>query len=239
MLDDRATTDTTEDTPVRLGILISGRGSNCAAIAQAIADGKLKGCEIAIVICNVTGAPGIEAARKFGMPVVTLEGRGREQRDHEEALLALLKKYRVEVVCLAGYRRVLSARFVRNWKGRMLNSHPSLLPSFPGFNATQQALEYGVRIAGCTVHFVEEWVDAGAIILQHAVEVLDSDTEETLASRVLAEQHRAYPEAIARVLSGEYEAVGRRYLRLGKVEAVPPMRSQEAVADTASITAEN
>ena len=214
VLDDRATTDAIEDTPVRLGILISGRGSNCAAIAQAIADGRLKGCEIAVVICNVTGAPGIEVARKFGMPVVTLEGRGREQRDHEEALLALLRKYRVEMVCLAGYRRVLSARFVRNWKGRMLNSHPSLLPSFPSFNATQQALEYGVRIAGCTVHFVDENLDAGPIILQATVAVEDADTADSLSEKILREEHRIYSEAVKLILSEHFKIEGRRVVRL-------------------------
>lgn len=214
-----------ERPPLRLGVLISGNGFNCAAIARAIQEGRLTGCEIAVVVCNVTGAPGVERARQMGLTVITLEGRGREQRDHEEAIQALLRKYRVEMVCLAGYRRVLSARFVRQWKGRMLNIHPSLLPAFPGFNAPQQALEYGVHITGCTVHFVEEWVDAGAIVLQRSVEVLDTDTEDTLKARLREIEQQAYPEAIARVLSGEYEAVGRRYIKLGY--APEPERSRE------------
>jgi phosphoribosylglycinamide formyltransferase-1 len=199
--------------PARLAVLISGRGSNCAAIASAIRDGSLRGCEIAVVISNVPAAPGIEMLKGMGLPVVVLEGRGREQAEHEEAINTLLTKFRVDLICLAGYMRVLSANFVRQWKGRLLNIHPSLLPAFPGLNAQAKALAYGVKFAGCTVHFVDETVDGGVVILQHAVEVLDEDTEKTLSTRLLVEEHAAYPEAIRRVLSGEYEAQGRRYLR--------------------------
>jgi phosphoribosylglycinamide formyltransferase 1 len=202
-----------DDTPklARLGILISGRGTNCLAIAHAIREGHLTGCEIAVVVCNVPGALGIDAARRLGLPVVTLEGRGREQRDHEEAISALLRKFRVDLVCMAGYRRVLSAGFVRQWKGRILNIHPSLLPAFPGREAVQQALDFGARFTGCTIFFVDEQVDGGVIVVQRVVEIDDFDTEHSLHERVLNAQHQSYPEAIQRVLSGEYEAHGRRY----------------------------
>ena len=213
MLTADETTATQEASPklARLGILISGRGTNCQAIAHAIREGRLTGCEIAVVVCNIPGAPGIEAVRRLGIPVVTLEGRGREQRDHEEAISALLRKFRVDLVCMAGYRRVLSAWFVREWKGRILNIHPSLLPAFPGRDALQQALEYGSRYTGCTVSFVDEQVDGGVIVLQRIVEIYDDDTEASLFERELAEEHIAYSEAIQRVLSGDFEIRGRRY----------------------------
>jgi phosphoribosylglycinamide formyltransferase-1 len=196
----------------RIAILISGRGSNCMAIIRAVRDGRLTGCEIAVVVSNIPGAPGIEAARAFGIPVVTLEGRGREQIDHEEAINALLRKFRVDLICLAGYMRVLSADFVREWQGKMLNIHPSLLPAFPGLHAQRQALEHGVLLSGCSVHFVDEAVDGGVLIVQRACEVLPTDTEESLSGRILAEEHLAYVEGLRRVLSGEYEISGRRYL---------------------------
>jgi phosphoribosylglycinamide formyltransferase-1 len=199
-------------TPTRIAILISGRGSNCMAIIRAVRDGRLPNCEIAVVISNVVGAPGIEAARAFNIPVVTLEGRGRKQAEHEEAVSALLVKFRVDLICLAGYMRVLSANFVREWQGKMLNIHPSLLPSFPGLHAQRQALEYGAQIAGCSVHFVDESVDGGILIVQRAIEILPNDTEATLSERLLVEEHIAYVEALRRVLSGEYEVSGRRYL---------------------------
>jgi phosphoribosylglycinamide formyltransferase 1 len=199
-------------TPTRIAILISGRGSNCMAIIRAVRDGRLPNCEIAVVISNVSTAPGIEAARAFNMPVVALEGRGHKQAEHEEAVGALLKKFRVDLICLAGYMRVLSANFVREWAGKMLNIHPSLLPSFPGLHAQRQALDYGVQIAGCSVHFVDESVDGGILIVQRAIDVLPTDTEATLSERLLVEEHIAYVESIRRVLSGEYEIVGRRYL---------------------------
>jgi phosphoribosylglycinamide formyltransferase-1 len=201
--------------PTRIAILISGRGSNCMAILRAVRDGRLPNCEIAVVISNVSAAPGIEAARAFNVPVVALEGRGRQQAEHEEAIGALLVKFRVDLICLAGYMRVLSANFVREWAGKMLNIHPSLLPSFPGLHAQRQALDYGAQIAGCSVHFVNESVDGGILIVQRAIEVLPTDTEKTLSDRILVEEHIAYVEAIGRVISGDYEVVGRRYLPRG------------------------
>ena len=220
--DDISTPVEAERKPARLGILISGRGSNCMAIAQAIHDGRLPNCEIAVVVCNIPGALVIEAARRLGLAVVTLEGRGREQRDHEEAISALLRKFRVDLVCMAGYRRVLSAGFVREWKGRILNIHPSLLPAFPGRDAVQQALDYGAQFTGCTVSFVEEQVDTGVIVLQQVVEIFDDDTESSLFARVLAAEHATYAEAIDRVLSGEFETHGRRYIeRLIPQESTP------------------
>jgi phosphoribosylglycinamide formyltransferase-1 len=182
------------------------------AIARAIRDGRLTGCEIAVVVSNVPGAPGIEAARAFGLPVVTLEGRGREQAEHEEAINTLLRKFRVELICLAGYMRVLSSTFVREWEGRLLNIHPSLLPAFPGLHAQRQALDYGACITGCSVHFVDESVDGGVLILQRAIDIRPDDTEDSLSLRLLDQEHIAYAEAISRVLSGDYEIVGHRYL---------------------------
>jgi len=201
--------------PTRIAILISGRGSNCMAIIRAVRDGRLPNCEIAVVISNVVGAPGIEAARAFNIPVVTLEGRGRKQNEHEEAVNASLQKFRVDLICLAGYMRLLSSNFVREWAGKMLNIHPSLLPAFPGLHAQRQALDYGAQIAGCSVHFVDESVDGGILIVQRAIEVLPTDTEATLSERILVEEHLAYVEAIRRVISGEYEVIGRRYLPRG------------------------
>ncbi len=198
--------------PIRLGILISGRGSNCLAIARSIAEGRLPGCEIGLVVSNIPGAPGVEAVKRLGIPVVSLEGRGREQRDHEDAISALLRKFRIDLVCLAGYRRVLSAGFIRQWKGRILNLQPSLLPAFPGRKAVQQALDYGAQFTGCTVLFVDEQVDGGVIILQRVIDIHDDDTEQSLAEALLPEQHIAYTEAIRRVTSGDYEIRGRRYV---------------------------
>jgi phosphoribosylglycinamide formyltransferase-1 len=201
--------------PTRIAILISGRGSNCMAIIRAVRDGRLPNCEIAVVISNVVGAPGIEAARAFNVPVVTLEGRGRKQNEHEEAVNASLQKFRVDLICLAGYMRLLSSNFVREWAGKILNIHPSLLPAFPGLHAQRQALDYGAQIAGCSVHFVDESVDGGILIVQRAIEILPSDTEGTLSDRLLVEEHLAYVEGIRRVISGEYEVIGRRYLPRG------------------------
>jgi phosphoribosylglycinamide formyltransferase-1 len=199
--------------PIRLGILISGRGSNCLAIARAVAAGHLSGCEIGLVVSNIPGAQGIEAARSLGIPVVTLEGRGREQRDHEEAISALLRKFRIDLICLAGYRRVLSAGFVRQWKGRVVNLHASLLPAFPGHGAARQALDYGAQVTGCTVYFVDEQVDGGVIILQRIIDIQETDTEQSLAEALLPLQHIAYTEAIRRIVSNDFEIRGRRYVR--------------------------
>jgi phosphoribosylglycinamide formyltransferase-1 len=219
-----------EDKPkARLGILISGRGSNCMAIAHAIAEGHLIGCEIGVIVSNIPGAPGVETAKAFGIPVITLEGRGREQRDHEEAISALLRKFRIDLVCMAGYRRTLSVGFLREWRNRILNIQPSLLPSFAGAHAAQQALDFGAQFTGCTVFFVDER-DAGPIVLQRIVPIHDTDEETDLLERLLPEQHIAYIEAIRRVVSGEYEVQGKRYVR------IPPQFSyiQSPIEETLS-----
>ena len=197
----------------RIGILLSGRGSNFLAIHQAIRDGRLPGAEIAVVLSNKADAPGLAAARELGLPAhhIPVAGRTPVQRDAE--FIAKLRDYGVDLVCLAGYMRIVSPEFVAAFPERILNVHPSLLPSFPGLDAQQQALKFGAKVAGCTVHFVDEAVDHGVIILQRAVEVLDDDTAETLSARILVEEHKAYPEAINRVLSGDYEAQGRRFVR--------------------------
>ena len=198
--------------PHRIGILLSGRGSNCVAIARAIDSGGLPGCEIAVVVSNVPGAPGIDIARSLGLPVVAIEGRGREQREHEHTIGALLRKFRVDLVCLADYRRVLSTGFIRDWTGCILDIHPSLLPAFPGRDAEAQALDHGAQIAGCTVQLVDDTIDGGVIVLQRAVAVRDNDDEASLTERILAQEQIAYPEAIRRVLSGKYEVRRRRYV---------------------------
>lgn len=199
--------------PIRLGILLSGRGSNFLAIAESIRAGRLPGVEITIVISNVAEAPGIEAAAELGLPHAVLVSKGRKRAEHDADVVALLKEHKVDLVCLAGYMRLLSREFVAAFPHRILNIHPSLLPAFPGLDAQQQAFDYGVKVAGCTVHFVDEELDHGAILLQRTVPVLDSDDAHTLADRILAEEHIAYTEAIARVAGGEYEVRGRRYVR--------------------------
>jgi phosphoribosylglycinamide formyltransferase 1 len=200
--------------PKRLGILLSGRGSNFLAIAARIREGKLPGAEIALVVSNVAEAAGLAAARELGLPTVLLVSKGRPRAEHDRDVAACLREHRVDLVCLAGYRRLLSPEFVAAFANRILNIHPSLLPAFPGLDAQQQALEYGVKVAGCTVHFVDEHLDHGAIILQRAIPVLESDDRNSLAERILAEEHLAYAEAIGRVLSGRWEVRGRRYVLL-------------------------
>ena len=197
--------------PVRLGILLSGRGSNFLAIAQSIREGRLKGVEIAVVISNVAEAPGLAAAANLGLPHHAIVSRGRPRAEHDADLTACLRAHGVDLVCLAGYMRLLSHEFIAAFPNRILNIHPSLLPAFPGLEAQRQAFDYGVKVAGCTVHFVDEQLDHGAIVLQHAIPVLDSDDAHSLAARILVEEHLAYPEAIARVTSGEYEIQGRRF----------------------------
>jgi phosphoribosylglycinamide formyltransferase-1 len=201
------------DQPVRLGILLSGRGSNFVAIVEAIREGRLTGVEIAIVISNVADAPGVAKARDLGLPAEVFVSKGRKRAEHDADLIACLTAHRVRLVCLAGYMRLLSPEFVAAFRNRILNIHPSLLPAFPGLEAQRQAFDYGVKIAGCTVHFVDEHLDHGAIVLQRAIPVLDDDDAHSLATRILAEEHLAYPEAIARVASGEYELRGRRFVR--------------------------
>lgn len=195
----------------RLGILLSGRGSNFAAIANNIASGKLK-AEIAVVVSNCEDAGGIAEAQARGLQTVVLLSKGRKREEHDRAVAAALREAGVELVVLAGYLRLLSPWFVQQFPGKILNIHPSLLPAFPGLEAQRQALEYGVQFSGCTVHFVDEHLDHGAIVLQKAVPVLSSDDEHTLSRRILAQEHVAYSEAIALVAAGNYRIEGRRVL---------------------------
>jgi len=194
-----------------LAILLSGRGSNFLAIADAIDAGKIPEARIAVVISNLADAPGLDAARARGLTALAIEARGRKRVEHDEEIVAALQAHRVDLVCLAGYMRLLSPGFVQAFPHRILNIHPSLLPAFPGLDAQQQAFDYGVQVTGCTVHFVDEQLDHGPIILQRSVPVLPTDDAHSLAARILEQEHLAYPEAIARVLSGKYEIVQRRY----------------------------
>src|SRR6476661_9634116 len=187
----------------RLGILLSGRGSNFEAIANNVASGTID-ARIAVVISNRPEARGLEIARERGLHAVAIPSKGIEREAYDRLLVVELRKHEVDLVCLAGYMRLLSAYFVREFPQRILNIHPSLLPSFPGLDAQHQALEHGVKISGCTVHFVDEYLDAGPIVVQAAVPVEDGDTAETLAARILKEEHRIYSEAIRIVLSGNY-----------------------------------
>jgi phosphoribosylglycinamide formyltransferase-1 len=185
------------------------------AIAESIRAGRLPGVEIAVVISNVADAPGVAAARDLGLATAVFESKGRKRAEHDADVTACLKKHGVELVCLAGYMRLLSPGFVAAFPNRILNIHPSLLPAFPGLEAQEQAFVYGVKVAGCTVHFVDDELDHGAIIVQRAIPVVESDDSHSLAERILAEEHIAYSEAIARVVSGEYEVRGRRYVKAG------------------------
>lgn len=196
----------------RLGILISGRGSNFEAIADSIDAGRLE-AEIAIVISNNPHAKGLAQARKRGLKAICIRSRAMEREAYDRLVVERLRQERVDLVCLAGFMRLLSSYFVNEFPERILNIHPSLLPAFPGLEAQLQALEHGVKHAGCTVHFVDERLDAGPIIVQATVPVLDSDDEQALADRILAQEHRAYTEAIQLVLSGAYRIEGRRVLR--------------------------
>jgi phosphoribosylglycinamide formyltransferase-1 len=196
----------------RLGILLSGRGSNFQAIARAIAAGTLN-AEIAVVISNRPDAPGLEIARELGLTAVGLSSKGIDREEFDRQLVALLQEYKVDLVCLAGYMRLLSGYFVRSFPMRILNIHPSLLPSFPGLDAQHQALLHGVKYSGCTVHFVDENLDSGPIVKQSVVPVEDDDTPESLSARILSEEHRIYPEAIGIVLGGSYRIDGRRVIR--------------------------
>ena len=198
---------------MRLGILLSGRGSNFNAIAESIRAGRLKRVEIAIVISNVADAPGISTAQQLGLPHAVLVSKGRARSEHDADVVRCLLDHRVDLVCLAGYMRLLSPEFIAAFPNRILNIHPSLLPAFPGLDAQQQAFDYGVKWAGCTVHFVDEHLDHGAIILQRAIPVLEDENAHSLAERILVEEHIAYSEAIARVVSGEWEIRGRRYVK--------------------------
>jgi phosphoribosylglycinamide formyltransferase-1 len=195
----------------RLGVLISGRGSNLLAISDAIAERRLD-AEIAIVISNRSDAAGLAAAHERGLHAVSLPSRGLDREEYDEALRAELCAARVDLVCLAGYMRILSGKFIRTFSGRILNIHPSLLPAFPGLDAQYQALEHGVKYSGCTVHFVDEGLDSGPILKQAVVPVMADDTSGALAARILKEEHRIYPEAIGVVLAGQYRIEGRRVI---------------------------
>jgi phosphoribosylglycinamide formyltransferase-1 len=195
-----------------LGILLSGRGSNFVAIAGSIDAGRIANARIAVVISN-RDAPGIATARQRGLNALVIPSKGKPREEHDREVVAALKQHNVDLVCLAGYMRLLSPWFVQQFPRRILNIHPSLLPAFPGLEAQEQAFAYGVKVSGCTVHFVDEELDHGAIIVQKTVPVLDSDDEHTLASSILEQEHVAYTEAINIVLSGKVEVVGRRLLR--------------------------
>ena len=195
----------------QLAILLSGRGSNFEAIADNVARGAIQ-ASIALVISNKPEARGLQIARDRGLNAVAIPSSGMDREAYDRSLIAELRKYEVDLVCLAGYMRLLSAFFIREFPNRILNIHPSLLPAFPGLDAQHQALQYGVKVSGCTVHFVDEYLDAGPILLQAAVPVLDDDTEETLSARILKEEHRIYSEAIQIALSGRYRITGRRVI---------------------------
>jgi len=195
-----------------LGILLSGRGSNFEAIADNVASGRLD-ANIAVVISNKVDAGGIESARRRGLKEVVIPSKGRPREAHDREVVAALREHQVDLVCLAGYMRLLSPWFVQQFPNRILNIHPSLLPAFPGLEAQKQAFDYGVKVSGCTVHFVDADLDHGAIILQKAVPVLDSDDDHALAARILEQEHIAYSEAIQILLEGKYHIVGRRIVR--------------------------
>lgn len=193
-----------------IGMLLSGRGSNFEAIARNVAAGKIPHVRIAIVISNRPDAGGIAVAKQLGLETLVIPSKGKEREDHDREVVAALQKHKFDLICLAGYMRLLSPWFVKQFPRRILNIHPSLLPAFPGLEAQQQAFAYGVKIAGCTVHFVDEELDHGPIIVQKSIPVLDDDDEHTLAQRILEQEHIAYSEAIDIVLNREFQVVGRR-----------------------------
>ena len=196
----------------RIGVLLSGRGSNFEALAQSVSAGRIPNAEIAIVISNREGAPGLDRANTLGISARAIPSKGLERETYDRQVVAVLNEQKVDLVCLAGYMRLLSPYFVSAFPNRILNIHPSLLPSFPGLESQRQALEYGVKFAGCTVHFVDENLDAGPIILQSTVPVKDEDTEESLSARILQEEHKIYSEAVRVVLEGRYKIAGRRVI---------------------------
>jgi phosphoribosylglycinamide formyltransferase-1 len=199
-------------TKKRIGVLLSGRGSNFEALADSVAAGRIPNAEIAIVISNRENAPGIEKAQARQIPAQVIPSRGLEREAYDKLVIAALEEKKVDLVCLAGYMRLLSPAFVAAFRGRILNIHPSLLPAFPGLESQRQAIEHGAKFSGCTVHFVDENLDAGPIILQAAVPIRDDDTPETLSARVLKEEHRIYTEAVRIVLEGRHRMEGRRVL---------------------------
>jgi phosphoribosylglycinamide formyltransferase 1 len=200
-----------------LGILLSGRGSNFEAIANHIRAGKIPEAHIAVVISNKPDAGGLATAKRLGLNTLSIPSKGVVREEHDRAVVAALKEHKVDLICLAGYMRLLSPWFVQQFPQRILNIHPSLLPAFPGLEAQEQAFAYGVKVSGCTVHFVDEELDHGAIIVQKAVAVSDADDEHSLAARILEQEHMAYSEAIQIVLEGKYKIVGRRLVRTDSV----------------------
>lgn len=202
----------------RLGILISGRGSNMLALADAVRDGRIPNTEIAVVISDHENAAGLSRAMERGIAALAIERKGRTRREHELEIVAALQDHKVDLVCLAGYMRLLSPCFIEAFRSRILNIHPSLLPAFPGLDAQRQAIEHGVKFSGCTVHFVDETLDGGPIITQRVVPVLEDDTPDTLAARILSEEHEAYAEAVALIVSNHYEIEGRRVRRISHQE---------------------
>ena len=196
----------------RIAVLLSGRGSNFEAIAESVRAGRIRDAELTIVVSNRESAGGIEKARQRGIEAVVIPSKGKQREEYDREVVALLKEKKIDLVCLAGFMRLLSPYFVQEFRHRILNIHPALLPSFPGLEAQKQALEWGVKFSGCTVHLVDEHLDAGPIICQAVVPVEDGDTEETLAARILREEHRIYAEAINIVLSGRYRIEGRRVI---------------------------
>jgi phosphoribosylglycinamide formyltransferase 1 len=196
----------------RIGVLLSGRGSNFEALADSVSNGRIPNAEIAIVISNREGAPGVERAQARGIHSRVTPSKGLEREAYDRQVVAVLNEYKVDLVCLAGYMRLLSPYFIAAFPRRILNIHPSLLPSFPGLESQRQALEYGVKFAGCSVHFVDENLDAGPIVLQATVPVKDDDTVETLSKRILREEHRIYSEAVRIVLDGKFKIEGRRVI---------------------------
>ena len=197
----------------RIGVLLSGRGSNFEALADSVATGRILDAEMAIVISNREGAPGIDKAKQRGIASKVIPSKGLEREAYDRQVVAVLREHKADLVCLAGYMRLLSPFFVSAFPQRILNIHPSLLPAFPGLESQRQALEYGVKFAGCTVHFVDENLDAGPIILQATVPVRDDDTEASLSARILQEEHRTYSEAVKMVLDGQFKIEGRRVIR--------------------------
>jgi phosphoribosylglycinamide formyltransferase-1 len=196
-----------------LGILLSGRGSNFVAIADSIDAGRIPDVRIAVVISNKADSPGIETARQRGLNALVIPSKGKAREEHDREIVAALKQQTVDLICLAGYMRLLSPWFVQQFPQRILNIHPSLLPAFPGLEAQEQAFAYGVKVSGCTVHFVDEELDHGAIVVQKTVPVLDGDDEHTLAVRILKQEHIAYTEAINMVLGADFEIAGRRLIK--------------------------
>jgi len=196
----------------RIAVLLSGRGSNFEALADSVAAGRIPKAEIAIVLSNREGAPGVERAKSRGLATQVLPSKGLEREAFDRQVVAALNEHKIDLVCLAGYMRLLSPYFVKAFPNRILNIHPSLLPSFPGLESQRQALDYGVKFAGCTVHFVDENLDAGPIILQAVVPVADNDTEATLSEKILHEEHRIYSEAVKIILEGKFRIQGRRVL---------------------------